>query len=209
MLCYFGDKLLRCRDADYESSHGAETRESSQRSWQESVEFPLGLDRKHTDRLDPELTSAMTETAESLGRKKKVRAAHRTSVTRIAGQARDMLSEGVAHETAKLTQKKEALAAKSELLSKLDAEIVEAVHEDELESEIGHADGVQEQIELMIIELDSALRLQTTRGARATFHPVNLPLVLSITQPKRLRVHHAVRAWNAKHQGRATSFRRP
>lgn len=33
-------------------------------------------------------------------------------------------------------QKREALAAKAELLRKLDEEIVEAVHEDELEGEI-------------------------------------------------------------------------
>ena len=115
----------------------------------------------------------MTETAETLDRKK-VRAAHRASVTRALGQAREMLSEDVASETARLTQKREALASKAELLRRLDSEIVEAVHEDELEGEIEHADEIQEQIELMIIELDSALRLPMSTdpsGERARPYP--------------------------------------
>jgi hypothetical protein len=36
-------------------------------------------------------------------------------------------------QSAKLKQKREALAAKAELLNKLDADIVEAIDEDELE----------------------------------------------------------------------------
>ena len=126
----------------------------------------------------------MTETAESLGRKKKVRGAHSASVTCIVGQARELLSESVAAETAKLTQKREALAAKSELLRKLDAEIVEAVHEDELEGEIEHADEFQEQIELLIIELDSALRLRPTSTSAAharDLRPLDLPQVLHLS----------------------------
>lgn len=110
----------------------------------------------------------MTETAEALARKKKVRAAHRASVTRVVGQAREILSEGVvASATAKLTQKRDALTAKAELLRKLDSEIVEAVHEDELEGEIERADEVQEQIELLIIEIDTALRSVTLTDSGA------------------------------------------
>ena len=86
----------------------------------------------------------MTETAEDLSRKKKVRAAHRASVTRMIGQARETLEESEGYEIAKLTQKKDALAAKAELLRKLDEEIVEVVHEDELESEIERADEIRE-----------------------------------------------------------------
>ena len=104
----------------------------------------------------------MTETAESLSRKKKVRAAHRASVTRMIGQARETLEESEGFEIAKLTQKKDALAAKVELLRKLDEEIVEVVHEDELESEIERADEIREQIELIVIELDCALRVRTS-----------------------------------------------
>ena len=86
----------------------------------------------------------MTETAEGLSRKKKVRAAHRASVTRMIGQARETLEESEGYEIAKLTQKKDALAAKAELLRKLDEEIVKVVNEDELESEIERADEIRE-----------------------------------------------------------------
>ena len=92
--------------------------------------------------------------AEALSRKKKIRAAHRASVTRMITQSKEMLGSG---EAAKLKQKKQTLQLKSELLLKLDAEIVEMVEEDGLDEEVEQADVVQERIELAIIDLDSAL----------------------------------------------------
>lgn len=109
--------------------------------------------------------------AEGLARKKKVRAAHRASVTRMVGQARELLSAETGSEPARLKQKRDALVAKAELLIKLDADILEDIHEDELEGEIDGADAVRERIELTIIELDSALaasdaeaRIERRRG---------------------------------------------
>lgn len=103
----------------------------------------------------------MTE-KEALGRRKKVRAAHRASVTRTIAQTQDLLGSEDGIEPTKLKQKCEALAAKAELLNKLDADIVEAVDEDELDEEIDSADTVRERIELAIIELDSALAAAAT-----------------------------------------------
>ena len=92
----------------------------------------------------------------ALSRKKKVRAAHRVSVTRMIGSAQEMIRGEVATDTAKLRQKRDALAAKAELLNGLDAEIVGEIPEDELETEIENTDAIQERIELTIIGQDSA-----------------------------------------------------
>ena len=105
----------------------------------------------------------MTDTEENvtesptLGRKRKVRAAHRASVTRMIGLAQELLGMEGAPDPAKLKQKRDALAAKAELLKGLDGEIVGEIHEDELEGEVENADTIQERIELVIIELDRAL----------------------------------------------------
>ena len=98
----------------------------------------------------------MTETG-GLSRKKKVRAAHQASVTRMIDQVREMLSSGEGLNAAKLKQKKQALQAKTELLNKLDEEIVEMVPEDGLDEEVEQADSVRKRIELAIIDLNSAL----------------------------------------------------
>ena len=98
----------------------------------------------------------MAETAD-LSRKKRVRAAHRASVTRMVDQVQEMLSSEEGLNVAKLKQKRRALQTKTELLNKLDEEIVEMVPEDGLEEEVEQADIVRERIELAIIDLDSAL----------------------------------------------------
>ena len=92
----------------------------------------------------------------TLSRKKKVRAAHRASVTRMIGLAQEMLGDEAAPDPTKLKQKRDALAAKAELLKGLDAEIVGEIHEDELEGEVENADMIQERIELAILELNTA-----------------------------------------------------
>lgn len=74
--------------------------------------------------------------------KKKVRAAHHASVTCMITQAQELLSAEGGADLTKLRHKREALAVKVKLLRKLDEEIVEAVHEDELEEEVDGADTV-------------------------------------------------------------------
>ena len=94
----------------------------------------------------------MTETG-GLSRKKKVRATHQASVTRMIDQVQEMLSSEEGLNAAKLKQRKQALQAKTELLNKLDEEIV-MVPEDGLDEEVEQADLVRERIELAIIDLN-------------------------------------------------------
>ena len=107
----------------------------------------------------------MTETG-GLSRKKKVRAAHRASVTRMIDQVQEMLSSGEGLNAAKSKQRKQALQAKTELLNKLDEEIVKMVPEDGLDEEVEQADIVRERIELAIIELNGALDGTGTKSRR-------------------------------------------
>ena len=80
-------------------------------------------------------------------------------------QARELLSAEEGFDPPKLKHKRDALAAKAELLVKLDEEIASAVHEDELGEEIEGADTVKERIELAVIDLDGALRRVASRKA--------------------------------------------
>lgn len=109
--------------------------------------------------------------AEELSRKKKVRAAHRASVTRMIAQAQELLTAEGALDFPKLRHKRYGLAAKAELPSKPDDEIVEAVHENKLDGEVEGADLVRENIELTIIDLDSALATATKPGRRRGSDP--------------------------------------
>ena len=78
----------------------------------------------------------MPET-EGLTRKRKVRAAHRVSVTRIISQVYESLESGEALNLPRLRQQKLQLSGKLDVLSKLDDELIEMVAEDELDVEIG------------------------------------------------------------------------
>ena len=64
----------------------------------------------------------MTESAESLGCKQKVRAMHRASVTHTVGEVCEILSKGIAVEANSLEQKREAFSTKVELLHTLEEE---------------------------------------------------------------------------------------
>lgn len=75
------------------------------------------------------------ERAEALARRKRVRAGHRGSVTRILNQ----LSETGSADVSELKQMKQSLLEKSDILAKLDGELIEVVDEDHLEMEIEQA----------------------------------------------------------------------
>ena len=83
-------------------------------------------------------------------------------------QVQEMLSSGEGLNAAKLRQKKQALQAKTELLNKLDGEIVEMVPEEGIDEEIEQADAVQEWIELAIINLNGALDGTGTKPRRSS-----------------------------------------
>ena len=75
--------------------------------------------------------------AEGLSRKKKLRAAHWAWATRLIMQTQEMTDpDSRVLDISKLSQKRQALQAKMEVLTKPDEEIVEIVNEDTLKEEI-------------------------------------------------------------------------
>ena len=70
---------------------------------------------------------------EGITRKKRVRAGHRSSVTRIIGQLQNALNSDDAR---KLKQLKRSLNEKSSVLAKLDEELIDTTEEEQLETEI-------------------------------------------------------------------------
>ena len=102
--------------------------------------------------------------AEALPRMKKMRSAHRGSVTRILTQIYESLESTEQPNLARLRQQKQSLSGKLETLSKLDDELTELVDEDELDNEISQADQYREKIQMAIIDIDQALRKCTIRS---------------------------------------------
>ena len=80
----------------------------------------------------------MTE-AEALARRKRIRAGHRASVTRILGQITPALDE-TPPDTDRLSLLKLILNEKLDTLKGLDSEIIEITPEDGLEDEIQQSD---------------------------------------------------------------------
>ena len=112
----------------------------------------------------------MPETG-GLDRKRKVRAAHRGSVTRIVGQVYESLESGDALSVPRLRQQKSLLSGKLDILSKLGDELIEMVTEDELDHEVEQADIIKERIGLCIMDIDEALERassQVVTGPAAT-----------------------------------------
>ena len=97
----------------------------------------------------------MTE-MEQLSRKKKVRVGHKGFVKRILAEVRDML-ESPQDNSSKLSQQLQTLKEKREILTKLDAEIVDALnYENGLVEEITQADIYREGIDLAIVDIRDA-----------------------------------------------------
>ena len=95
-------------------------------------------------------------TSEELARKKKVRAAHRTSATRLMGQAEALIgTTPINHDELALVQTN--LSAKLTTLDTLNSEIVELTPGDQLEDEIGRADEYSEKIQRTLLQVRKAL----------------------------------------------------
>lgn len=76
----------------------------------------------------------------------------------------DLLAADEELDIPKLKQKEQTLEGKTELLSKLDEEIMEMIGEDELDDEVGQNDEIRERIELAVIKLDPPPQSQMNRG---------------------------------------------
>ena len=93
----------------------------------------------------------------ALTRKKKVRAGHRGTATRLIREASENLQAEEGPDLAKLRQQKLSLEQKVQVLSNLDSEILELTPTEELEEEIMQADIVKEKLGLAIIGIETAL----------------------------------------------------
>ena len=101
---------------------------------------------------------------EGFERKKRVRAAHCGSVTRIISQLKDALNSA---DASKLKQLKQSLINKSNnVLGRLDDELIEGVDEEQLETEVEQADLITEKINLAIISIEEALEGLVIQGTR-------------------------------------------
>lgn len=96
------------------------------------------------------------EPVEGFVRRKRIRAGHRGSVTRIIGQLQTTLALESA-DTRKLKQLKQSLIEKSGILAKLDEDLSETVEDEQLEAEIEQADQIREEISLAVINIEESL----------------------------------------------------
>ena len=82
---------------------------------------------------------------EELARKKKVRAGHKSSATRMVSKVEDILSSAGTTDTSKLSQLNMSLKEKLEEIKVLDGEILSLVADGDLENEIAQADLYKER----------------------------------------------------------------
>ena len=86
---------------------------------------------------------ASEEAGEATTRKKRVRAAHRGSVTRLLGQLDEALESA---DVRRLRQLKQSLIDKLDILSKLDDELIQLVEEEQLDTEVEQADLIKQGV---------------------------------------------------------------
>ena len=107
--------------------------------------------------------------AEEAARKKRVRAAHHGSVTRLTAQLENVLESGNARQMKQLRQ---SLTDKLQVLSKLDDKLIELVRDERLEEEVEQADLIRERTTLALISLEDGLEsLQSQNTLRKAASP--------------------------------------
>ena len=102
--------------------------------------------------------------AEGLARKKKVRAGHKGSVTRMLNQIDAILADGTP-DVSKLPQLKQSLQEKLESIKLIDGEILDLIKEEKVATEIEQADSFKEGIYACMIRIDEC---KTARAVSAT-----------------------------------------
>ena len=106
---------------------------------------------------------------ENLQKKKRIRAGHRGSATRILSRI-DVALGNAMPESDQLSQLRLSLSKKLETLKLLDSEIIELTEDDDLVDEIDQADGYKENVYHAITRIDKVLR--TTPPAAAVPEPL-------------------------------------
>ena len=113
-----------------------------------------------------------TEEAALATRKKRIRAAHHGSVTRLTAPLEDILSSG---DSRRMKQLKQSLTNRLHVLSTIDKELISLVSDEQLEEEVEQADLIRERISFALISLDdhfdSLLLKRTSREASRASTP--------------------------------------
>ena len=91
--------------------------------------------------------------AEDLAKKKRVRAGHRASATRMANKAGELLSQDSPDAT-QLAQLRLSLQEKLDVLKQLDGEVLDLVSEDHVAEEIEQSDRFKEDIYLIMVRIE-------------------------------------------------------
>ena len=115
----------------------------------------------------------MSEPAEALSRKKKIRAGHRASTTRMLGQITTVL-EGTPDRD-RLTLLKLTLNEKLDTLNRLDSEIIKLTADEDLDNEIQQSDEYKERIHSPLTRVDRVLNTSTTTAHTTLTPPTVVP----------------------------------
>ena len=99
----------------------------------------------------------MSEAEVALGRKRKLRGAHRSSATRLVSQAEALIAE-TSIDGDELALLQTSLSSKFTTLEALNKEIVELTPEDQLEEEVGRADDYAARIQKALLQIHKALK---------------------------------------------------
>ena len=95
--------------------------------------------------------------SEEITKKKRIRAGHKASATKIIAQVKEGL-HSTERNVPKLEQQRQKLKTKYDDLRKLDSDILDTLEaEDDILKEIGQTDLFNDEIELTILLLDEAL----------------------------------------------------
>ena len=109
----------------------------------------------------------MSTDEERLARRRRIRAGHRASATRILGQIASTLAE-TPHNADRLSLLKLTLSEKLETLKGLDAEIIETTPEEGLDDEIGQSDEFKERLYDALTRINKTISPAPTTAASPT-----------------------------------------
>ena len=137
-------------------------------------------------------------------RKKSVRAAHRSSVTRTIAAVNAIIGpDSTAEVDVPKLQQKERLRLKIEVLAKLDEGILESAPEEELEEEVQQADEYVENIELAVSQISEFLAKFESTDERS-LHPVPKPLTETVPE-ERIEPTHERPSGGGSHHSREST----
>ena len=120
-----------------------------------------------------------------LTRKKRVRAGHKASATRMMTSANDLITAEGGPDVAKLSRVGMSLKEKLKDIKTLDGEVLELVKDEDLEAEITQADEFKEEIYAMLIRIEDAYAPAPTLIPR-TLAPATGPTAPGPTSKVRL-----------------------